>query len=95
MTTYNKTSIVWDKASYAAMPASAISAIATKVDAMILAGTMHEQQGFTAGENTSTVLNRFTNRASAEEWIAFNDVVASENNIIKISSRIVDVTHND
>lgn len=94
MTTYSKTVIVWDKASYNAAPAAA-TAMATQADAMISAGTMHEQQGSTEGTDTMTTLNRFTTRAGAESWVAFNDQVATENNLVKISSRIVDVTQPD
>jgi hypothetical protein len=95
MTTYSKTTIVWDKDSILNMSPDAGLAIETKKDEMISAGTMHEQQGYNNSEDTVTNYNRFTTREAAEEWCTFVDSVAVANNLIKISSRIVDVTHNN
>lgn len=95
MTTYIKTTIVWDKDSILNMSPEAGLALETKKDEMISAGTMHEQQGYADGPDTATNYNRFTTRVAAEEWVTFIDTVAASNNLVKISSRITDVTHSN
>jgi hypothetical protein len=95
MATYYKSVTVWNKESITAAPASVLEEIETKKTAMLEAGTMHEQQGYTDNDTTVSNLYRFTTRASADEWSAFIDGIATTNNLNKISSRIVEVNHAD
>ena len=95
MATYKKSVTVWSKASFEAIPASALAEIDAKKAEMQEAGTMHEQEGYTDGTDTVTILYRFTTQAAAEEWATFIDGIATANDLNKISSRIVSVEHVD